>query len=174
MEWTWSGDGFSRVSRHLNANQRPIGDLVPDCVEDRWPLVGVLPARMPGQKHKIYVLESDTDDVLGMYAFKGALETGRASIDPSLLMVGKSRYLMYVTVDSGANDSGSACSNRPFHTVHASRIRVNMTTNKRLPMMKQHVTQYPRILRSRGAILIILSQTFVLVGRLFDKGFIAG
>jgi GH43 family beta-xylosidase len=58
-----------------------------------------LPAR-----HKIYVLESDTDDVLGHYSFKGALETGRQSIDPSLLVVGDSRYLMYVTVDSGAND----------------------------------------------------------------------
>lgn len=61
-------------------------------------------AQMPGQKHKIYVLESNTDDVFGAYIFKGALETGRASIDPSLLVVGKSRYLMYVTVDSGSND----------------------------------------------------------------------
>jgi GH43 family beta-xylosidase len=60
---------------------------------------------MPGEKHKIYVLQSDTGDVLGTYTFKGALETGRQSIDPSLLVVGKSRYLMYVTVDSGANDT---------------------------------------------------------------------
>ena len=61
-------------------------------------------AQMTGEKHKIYVLRSDAEDVLGTYAFKGALETGRQSIDPSLLIVGKSRYLMYVTVDSGAND----------------------------------------------------------------------
>jgi GH43 family beta-xylosidase len=60
-------------------------------------------AQMPGEKHKIYVLRSDTDDVLGTYTFKGALETGRQSIDPSLLVIGKARYLMYVTVDSGAN-----------------------------------------------------------------------
>ncbi|SEG68905.1 Beta-xylosidase, GH43 family [Bryocella elongata] len=62
-------------------------------------------AQMTGQKHKIYVLESEADDVLGAYVFKGALETGRASIDPSILVVGKSHYLMYVTVDSGANDT---------------------------------------------------------------------
>lgn len=60
-------------------------------------------AQMPGQRHKIYVLESDGDDVLGAYAFRGALETGRQSIDPSLLVLGNQRYLMYVTVDSGAN-----------------------------------------------------------------------
>ncbi|HEY4358450.1 MAG TPA: glycoside hydrolase family 43 protein [Acidobacteriaceae bacterium] len=62
-------------------------------------------AQVTGERHKIYVLESDGDDVLGSYTFKGALETGRQSIDPSLLVVGKSRYLMYVTVDSGANDT---------------------------------------------------------------------
>src|ERR1700753_1710657 len=62
-------------------------------------------AQMTGERHKIYVLESDSDDVLGAYTYKGALETGRQSIDPSLLVVGKSRYLMYVTVDSGANDT---------------------------------------------------------------------
>jgi GH43 family beta-xylosidase len=60
-------------------------------------------AQMPAEKHKIFVLRSDTDDVLGTYTFKGALETGRQSIDPSLLVIGKSRYLMYVTVDSGEN-----------------------------------------------------------------------
>ena len=49
------------------------------------------------------------------------------------------------------------------HTVHASRILANMTTKKRLAMMKQHVTQYRRIVPCRGAILIILSQEFVLV-----------
>jgi GH43 family beta-xylosidase len=62
-------------------------------------------AQMIGERHKIYVLRSDSDDVLGAYTLKGAFETGRQSIDPSLLIVGKSRYLMYVTVDSGANDT---------------------------------------------------------------------
>jgi GH43 family beta-xylosidase len=60
-------------------------------------------AQMQGEKHKIYVLQSDTEDVLGTYTFLGALETGRESIDPSLLVIGRSRYLMYVTVDGGAN-----------------------------------------------------------------------
>ncbi len=62
-------------------------------------------ARMPGKEHAIYVLESDTGDALGSYSFKGALDLhGRASIDPSLLVVRGVRYLMYVTVDSGANE----------------------------------------------------------------------
>lgn len=61
-------------------------------------------AQLTGGRHKIYVLRSGDDDVLGTYVFKGAVETGRQSIDPSLLTVGNSRYLMYVTVDSGAND----------------------------------------------------------------------
>jgi GH43 family beta-xylosidase len=47
-------------------------------------------AQMTGEKHKIYVLRSDAEDVLGTYAFKGALETGRQSIDPSLLIVSPS------------------------------------------------------------------------------------
>jgi GH43 family beta-xylosidase len=72
-------------------------------VDGRWWVY--FTAQMAGEKHKIYVLQSETDDVLGTYTFKGALETGRQSIDPSLLVVGKSRYLMYVTVDSGANDT---------------------------------------------------------------------
>jgi GH43 family beta-xylosidase len=60
-------------------------------------------AEMAGEHHAIFVLESDTDDVLGAYSFKGKLETGRPSIDPSVLEVGGERYLMYVTVDRGEN-----------------------------------------------------------------------
>lgn len=60
-------------------------------------------AEMPGAKHKVYVLESEGEDVLGKYKFLGAIETGRASIDPSLLVLGGKKYLMYVTVDDGAN-----------------------------------------------------------------------
>jgi GH43 family beta-xylosidase len=61
-------------------------------------------AQMTGQRHKIFVLKSDTEDVLGSYSYEGPLETGRESIDPSVLEMGRARYLMYVTVDSGAND----------------------------------------------------------------------
>lgn len=60
-------------------------------------------AQMTGEKHKIFVLESKANDVLGPYVFKGSLETGRPSIDPSVLELAGSRYLMYVTVDDGEN-----------------------------------------------------------------------
>jgi GH43 family beta-xylosidase len=60
-------------------------------------------AMMTGEPHGIFVLESDTDDVLGSYTFKGKFETGRPSIDPSLLSVEGRQYLMYVTVDRGEN-----------------------------------------------------------------------
>ena len=43
--------------------------------------------------------------MLGKYSFKGALDLeGRASIDPSVLTLNGLNYLMYVTVDSGANE----------------------------------------------------------------------
>ena len=60
-------------------------------------------ARMPGQKHAIYVLESDTKDPLGSYTFRGALNLGRPAIDPSVLLVDGVRYLMWVSVDRGEN-----------------------------------------------------------------------
>lgn len=60
-------------------------------------------AMMPGEEHAIFVLESDSSEVLGSYTYKGKLETGRPSIDPSLLEVNGARYLMYVTVDRGEN-----------------------------------------------------------------------
>ncbi|WP_047497637.1 glycoside hydrolase family 43 protein [Terriglobus sp. TAA 43] len=60
-------------------------------------------ARMNKGGHAIYVLSSDAKDVFGSYTFHGALELGRPSIDPSLLMVKGVPYLMYVTVDRGEN-----------------------------------------------------------------------
>ena len=62
-------------------------------------------ATIPGKQHAIYALESETDNALGGYSFKGALDLqGHASIDPSVLTVAGIPYLMYVTVDSGANE----------------------------------------------------------------------
>ena len=60
-------------------------------------------AQMPGKEHAIYVLQSDTGDPLGRYTFRGALDLGRPSIDPSILTVKGKDYLMYVTVDGGEN-----------------------------------------------------------------------
>jgi GH43 family beta-xylosidase len=72
-----------------------------------WPMAGrwwiYFTAQQPGAQHAIYVLESNTDDPLGSYSFRGQLDLGRPAIDPSLLTVKGVNYLMYVTVDRGQN-----------------------------------------------------------------------
>jgi GH43 family beta-xylosidase len=61
-------------------------------------------AQPPGGQHAIYVLESESSDPLGNYAFRGPLNLdGRPAIDPSILTLKGKRYLMYVTVDRGEN-----------------------------------------------------------------------
>ncbi|MEZ2348626.1 family 43 glycosylhydrolase [Terriglobus sp. RCC_193] len=70
-------------------------------MQERWWIY--FTARMNKGGHAIYVLSSDADDVFGSYTFHGALDLGRPSIDPSLLMVRGVPYLMYVTVDRGEN-----------------------------------------------------------------------
>ncbi len=59
--------------------------------------------RAEGREHGIYALESDTANALGSYTFRGRLALDRPAIDPSLLVLGTARYLMYVTVDRGEN-----------------------------------------------------------------------
>ena len=104
----WSGPTPATASTTSHVIYTPKNGMTQTWSPTIWKIDGhwwvYFTAQMPGERHKIFVLRSDTDDVLGTYTFKGALETGRQSIDPSLLVIGKSRYLMYVTVDSGANE----------------------------------------------------------------------
>jgi GH43 family beta-xylosidase len=60
-------------------------------------------ARAPGGEHAIYALESDTEDSLGSYTFRGPLALGGAAIDPSVLTIGGENYLMYVSLGGGEN-----------------------------------------------------------------------
>jgi GH43 family beta-xylosidase len=61
-------------------------------------------AQPPNGQHAIYVLESNTNDPLGTYTFRGSLNLdNRPAIDPSLLTLHHTHYLMYVTVDRGEN-----------------------------------------------------------------------
>ncbi len=61
-------------------------------------------AQPPGGQHTIYVLQSDTDDPRSTYTFRGPLNLdNRPAIDPSLLTLNNTNYLMYVTVDRGEN-----------------------------------------------------------------------
>jgi GH43 family beta-xylosidase len=105
----WSGPTPATASATAHVIFTPKDGMTQTWSPTLWKMDGrwwvYFTAQMASEKHKIYVLQSDSDNVLGTYTFKGALATGRQSIDPSLLVVGKSRYLMYVTVDSGANDT---------------------------------------------------------------------
>lgn len=105
----WSGPAPATAAATQHVIYTPKEGMTQTWSPTLWKMDGhwwvYFTAQMTGERHKIYVLESDGEDVLGSYTFKGALETGRQSIDPSLLVVGKSRYLMYVTVDSGSNDT---------------------------------------------------------------------
>ncbi|AFL89846.1 putative beta-xylosidase [Terriglobus roseus DSM 18391] len=60
-------------------------------------------ARVGTEKHAIYVLQSDTDDPLGTYTYRGPLDLEREAIDPSVLTVKGKTYLMYVGVGGGEN-----------------------------------------------------------------------
>ncbi len=69
---------------------------------DRWWIY--FTARAAGQEHGVYALQSTGDDPLGSYSYMGMLDLGgRPAIDPSVLTVRGADYLMYVTVDQGAN-----------------------------------------------------------------------
>ncbi len=75
-------------------------------MEGRWWIY--FTAQPKGGQHAVYALESDTEDALGSYTFKGAVVGplgfgGRPAIDPSVLTVKGVNYLMYVTVDRGEN-----------------------------------------------------------------------
>ena len=105
----WSGPTVERSASNAKTVFTPSDGLYELWSPTLWHMDGhwwiYFTARMPGKEHAIYVLKSDTDDALGNYTFLGALDLhGRAAIDPSLLTVDAVQYLMYVTVDSGANE----------------------------------------------------------------------
>ncbi len=105
----WSGPTVAQSAAHSKTVFTPTDGMREIWSPTLWHMQGhwwiYFTARMPGREHAIYALQSDTDDALGTYTFRGELNLqGRASIDPSLLTVSGTNYLMYVTVDSGANE----------------------------------------------------------------------
>ncbi|WP_419803810.1 glycoside hydrolase family 43 protein [Terriglobus sp.] len=105
----WSGPTVETAATNAKTVFTPTDGLRELWSPTLWQVDGrswiYFTARMPGKEHAVYVLESNTGDALGSYTFKGALDLhGRASIDPSVLAMGGMHYLMYVTVDSGANE----------------------------------------------------------------------
>ena len=105
----WSGPSVAQAAMDAKPVFTPTDGMRELWSPTLWQMDGrwwiYFTARMPGKEHAVYALQSDTGDALGTYTFKGALDLGgRASIDPSVLRVGNVPYLMYVTVDSGANE----------------------------------------------------------------------
>ena len=103
----WSGPTVQTAAREQKIVFTPADGLTQLWSPTIWEMEGrwwiYFTAQALGKEHAIYVLESDTKDPLGSYTFRGALDLGRPSIDPSLLVVGGKRFLMYVTVDRGEN-----------------------------------------------------------------------
>lgn len=103
----WSGPTVADAGRTPHVLYTPADGLEQLWSPTLWHMGGrwwiYFTAQMPGKKHAIYALESDKDDPLGSYTFRGALALGQPAIDPSILVSGGTRYLMYVTVDGGEN-----------------------------------------------------------------------
>lgn len=65
---------------------------------DRWIVYFTATTDGGNPGHAIFALRSEGSDPLGPYRFAGRVETGMASIDPSVLRVGHESYLMFVSV----------------------------------------------------------------------------
>lgn len=103
----WSGLTPFNAAQHPKIVFAAPGGMTQVWSPTLWELDGrwwiYFTARMAGEHHSIFTLESEDEDPRGPYTFKGKLDTGRPSIDPSLLEVNGARYLMFVTVDGGEN-----------------------------------------------------------------------
>ncbi|WP_124849553.1 family 43 glycosylhydrolase [Acidipila sp. EB88] len=103
----WSGATPALAATHASVVFQAPADLSEVWSPTLWQMDGrwwiYFTARAAGKEHGIYALVSDTADPLGSYTFRGQVALGRPAIDPSLLVLGPTRYLMYVTVDRGEN-----------------------------------------------------------------------
>ena len=103
----WSGASLGSLSSNPKLMWKPSDDLVQIWSPTLWHMDGrwwiYFTAEHPGGKHAVYALQSNTDDPLGAYTFRGQLSLGRPAIDPSVLRINGKNYLMYVEVDGGAN-----------------------------------------------------------------------
>jgi GH43 family beta-xylosidase len=103
----WSGTSLGSLSSNPKLVWKPNDNLGQIWSPTLWYLDGswwiYFTAEYPSGKHGIYALQSNTDDPLGTYTFRGQLSLGRPAIDPSLLKINGKNYLMYVQVDGGAN-----------------------------------------------------------------------
>jgi GH43 family beta-xylosidase len=104
----WSGSSLVSLPSNPKEVWKPSDSLGEIWSPTLWHVYGgwwiYFTAEYPGRKHGIYALQADTDDPLGNYTFRGQISLAKPAIDPSLLNVNGSTYLMYVDVDpSGWN-----------------------------------------------------------------------
>jgi GH43 family beta-xylosidase len=99
----WSGASLAEAARNPKVVWRP-GDAMKQVwsptiwhMKGRWWIY--FTAEYPGEKHSVFVLESRTNDPLGDYTLRGRLKLSKEAIDPSLLTIRGTTYLMYVDVD---------------------------------------------------------------------------
>ena len=161
----WSGPTVDTVAAHAKVVFMPTKELRELWSPTIWHMEGrwwiYFTARVLGKEHAIYVLESDTDDVLGTYSFKGALDLkGRASIDPSVLTLNGVNYLMFVTVDSGANEIHMIRLRTPMQPVGAASLiaQPEYAWEKGAGSTKNYpVDEGPTALYHAGRIFIVFS-----------------
>ncbi len=117
-------------------------------------------AEEPGKPHAIYVLESNSSDPLGSYTFRGPLSLGHPAIDPSVVTVNGTDYLMFVSLDNGENAIQIARLPQPLQPVLPSALIAEPTlpwekgagTSKTYP-----VAEGPTALYHHGKTFIVYS-----------------
>lgn len=91
---------------------------------DRWWIYFTATTDGANSGHGIFALESTGIDSRGSYKFAGRVDTGKPSIDPSLLRVGGKSYLMFVSVTGGRNAVWIAPLSDPLTLARAANLLI--------------------------------------------------
>jgi len=103
----YDGSSLSTITSHSTTVFTPTDDMKELWSPTLWYMKGnwwiYFTATYPHASHRIYVLKSTSDDALGPYLFQGEFPTAPPSIDPSILTIHGTDYLMYVRAAHGCN-----------------------------------------------------------------------
>lgn len=99
----WASKDIASLGEHPHVVWTPPDDMAQMWSPTLWKMNGswwiYFTAKYPDKKHAIYVLQSNSSNPLGAYTFRGELPLGNEAIDPSILTVKHTNYLMYVAVE---------------------------------------------------------------------------
>jgi GH43 family beta-xylosidase len=104
--------------------------------------------------HGIFALRSETSDPLGPYVFAGQVDTGMPSIDPSVLRVNGTSYLMFVSV-TGKNQVWIAPLADPAHM--ARRASLLIVADQPWEKQGGEIVEGPTALYHDGQIFLVYS-----------------